>query len=249
MSEASLRFYAHLNDFLSPPRRQYEFCHCFNGTPAVKDVIESLGVPHTEVALILVNSRAVDFGYNVQPGDRISVYPPSEQVPLSTHRAANLQSPDDGDYRFVADVHLGRLAAYLRMLGFDTLYPEDYRDEELARISSEEGRILLTRDRGLLKRSIVRRGCYVRATDPWEQLDEVIKRFNLYDLLAKSQRCTGCNGELYPVDKAAVADRVLPSTYRCYDEFHLCAACGKVYWRGSHYEQMNTFLARVYQGR
>ncbi|MBE2266846.1 MAG: Mut7-C ubiquitin/RNAse domain-containing protein [Anaerolinea sp.] len=245
MPEATLRFYAHLNEFLTPSRRQLEFFHRFDGTPAIKDMIESLGVPHTEVALILVNSMTVDFTYNVQSGDRISVYPPFEQITLP----ASLQPNDMGDCRFVADVHLGRLAAYLRMLGFDTLFPEDYRDEELARISAEEGRILLTRDRGLLKRSIVTHGYFVRATDPWEQLEEVIKRFDLYDQLAKAQRCTGCNGELHEVDKSVVADRVLPSTLQYYNEFRLCKRCGKVYWRGSHYEQMDAFIARVCSAR
>lgn len=241
MPEANLRFYAHLNDFLAPSRRQLEFLHHFDGMPAVKDMIEALGVPHTEVALILVNNHPVDFTYNVHTGDRISVYPPFAHPELTS----DLQPDAEGDFRFVADVHLGRLAAYLRMLGFDTLFPEDYRDEELARISSEEGRILLTRDRGLLKRSIVRRGYYVRATDPWQQLEELIKRFDLYDLLAKAQRCTGCNGELRVVPKAEVVDRVLPSTLQYYDEFRLCGTCGKVYWRGSHYEQMDAFIARV----
>ncbi len=219
--------------------------HRFDGTPAIKDMIEALGVPHTEVALILVNSHPVDFTYNVHTGDHISVYPPFEHLNLPSI----LQPADQGDFRFVADVHLGRLAAYLRMLGFDTLFPEDYRDEELARISSEEGRILLTRDRGLLKRSIVTRGYCVRATDPWLQLEELIKRFDLYDQLAQSQRCTGCNGELHIVPKADVVDRVLPSTLQYYDEFRLCAMCGKVYWRGSHYEQMDAFIARVCHNR
>lgn len=241
MSEATLRFYAHLNDFLTPSRRQLEFFHRFNGAPSIKDMIESLGVPHTEVSLILVNSSPVDFSYPVQTGDRISVYPPFEQLTL----ASTLQPAPDADFRFVADVHLGRLAAYLRMLGFDTLFPDDYRDEELARISSEEGRILLTRDRGLLKRSIVKRGYFVRATAPWEQLEELIKRFDLFDWLAKAQRCTGCNGELHDVAKADVADRVMPSTLQYYDEFRLCGTCGKVYWRGSHYEKMDAFIARV----
>lgn len=245
MPEATLRFYARLNDFLTPSRRQLEFFHRFDGAPAIKDMIEALGVPHTEVGLILVNSDPVDFTYNVQSGDRISVYPPFEHLELPS----SLQPAHDRDFRFVADVHLGRLAAYLRMLGFDTLFPEDYRDEELARISSEEGRILLTRDRGLLKRSIVTRGYFVRATDPWEQLEELIKRFDLYDLLAKAQRCTGCNGELRDVAKADVVDRVLPSTLQYYDEFRLCGQCGKVYWRGSHYEKLDAFIARVCRER
>jgi uncharacterized protein with PIN domain len=208
-------------------------------------MIESLGVPHTEVALMLVNGAPVDFAYHVLDGDRISVYPPFEHVDLPD--MPDIQS--SGEPRFVCDVHLGRLAAYLRMVGFDTLFPEDYRDEELARISSEEDRILLTRDRGLLKRSIVQRGYSVRATDPWQQLEEVIKRFNLYDAIERFQRCAACNGVLENVDKAEILDQLPEKTARYYDEFRRCANCGKIYWRGSHYEQIDQLVERMLRER
>jgi uncharacterized protein with PIN domain len=208
-------------------------------------MIESLGVPHTEVALMLVNGAPVDFAYHVLDGDRISVYPPFEHVDLPD--MPDIQS--SGEPRFVCDVHLGRLAAYLRMVGFDTLFPEDYRDEELARISSEEDRILLTRDRGLLKRSIVKRGYSVRATDPWQQLEEVIKRFNLYDAIERFWRCAACNGVLEAVDKAAILDQLPEKTARYYNEFRRCANCGKIYWRGSHYEQIDQLVERMLRER
>jgi uncharacterized protein with PIN domain len=246
MPSAHLRFYAHLNDFLHRTRRQKSFDHAFDGTPSVKDMIESLGVPHTEVALILANDAPVDFAYHVRDGDRISVYPPFEHLDLPP--SVNVQ-PQPEDARFVCDVHLGRLAAYLRMVGFDTLFPEDYRDEELARISSEEDRILLTRDRGLLKRRIVRRGYSVRATDPWQQLAEVIKRFNLYDAIARFQRCAACNGVLETVDKAVIADQLPEQTAQHYDEFRRCTGCGKIYWRGSHYEQIDAFVEQILRER
>ncbi|MEO8396303.1 MAG: Mut7-C RNAse domain-containing protein, partial [Chloroflexota bacterium] len=149
MPIAQIRFYAHLNDFIAPKRRQITFDHAFDGAPSVKDMIESLGVPHTEVDLIVANGAPVDFDYHVLEGDLISVYPVFEQVDLPRELSVQPDAPSEA--RFVCDVHLGRLAAYLRMIGFDTLFPEDYRDEELARISSEEDRILLSRDRGLLK--------------------------------------------------------------------------------------------------
>ncbi len=246
MSTAYVRFYAHLNEFLAYKHRQVTFAHAFDGSPSVKDVIESLGVLHTEVALILANGAPVDFSYHAADGDRLSVYPPFEHLNLPGE--LTLQ-PQPGDPRFVCDVHLGRLAAYLRMLGFDTLFPEDYRDEELARISSEEDRILLTRDRGLLKRSIVQRGYSVRATEPWEQLAEVIQRFDLYDVLAPMKRCTACNGTLKPVDKAAVIDLLPPKTAERYNEFSRCAKCGRLYWRGSHFEQIDAFVERILRER
>jgi uncharacterized protein with PIN domain len=144
----------------------------------------------------------------------------------------------------VADIHLGRLVAYLRMLGFDTLYPDDYRDEELARISGEEDRILLTRDRGLLKRSQVTHGYYVRQTDPWEQLAEVLARFDLRSQIALVHRCVDCNGLLHEVDKSAIAGRLQPMTRQHYNVFWCCESCGKIYWKGSHFRQMEQFLAR-----
>ncbi len=249
MSSAQLRFYAHLNDFIAHKRRQVTFEHRFSGSPSVKDMIESLGVPHTEVAQILVNESAVDFNYHVQDGDRISVYPVFEALDLPDALSVQPQNQPTHDTRFVADVHLGRLAAYLRMLGFDTLYPDDYRDEELARISSVEDRILLTRDRGLLKRRIVERGYAVRADDPWEQLAEVIKRFNLYDAIEGFCRCVTCNGVLEDVDKADILDQLSDRTIQYYDTFRRCTACGKLFWRGSHYEQIDQFVEKLQRER
>ncbi|HVU10390.1 MAG TPA: Mut7-C RNAse domain-containing protein [Phototrophicaceae bacterium] len=247
MAHAQLRFYAHLNDFLAYKRRQRLFRHRFDGLPSVKDMIESLGVPHTEVALILVNGAPVDFSYHVLDGDRISVYPVFEHLELPHEWSVQPQAAHEA--RFVADVHLGRLAAYLRMVGFDTLYPDDYRDEELARISSAEDRILLTRDRGLLKRRIVQRGYAIRSPDPWRQLEEVIKRFNLYDQIARFCRCAHCNGALERVDKAQVATQLPAKTTEYYDEFRRCLVCGKIYWRGSHYDQMDQFVERILRER
>ena len=247
MPTASIRFYAHLNDFLAYKRRQVTFAHAFDGAPSVKDMIESLGVPHTEVNLILVNGAPVDFSYHVLEGDQISVYPVYEHLDLPLEFSVQPDAPNEA--RFVCDVHLGRLAAYLRMIGFDTLFPEDYRDEELARISSEEDRILLTRDRGLLKRSIVKRGYSVRTTDPWQQLEEVIKRFDLYDAIMRAPRCVSCNGALEAVAKAEIADQLPYNTAEYYDEFQRCQRCGKIFWRGSHYDQMDEFVERVLRDR
>lgn len=245
MPQAQLHFHDNLNDFLTPQRRNVIFAHSFEGAPSIKDMIESLGVPHTEVALITVNRAPVTFRYHVQHGDQIDVFPSCEHLNVAPEHSVRPPAPDE--VRFVADVHLGRLAAYLRMLGFDTLYPSDYRDEELARISSDEARVLLTRDRGLLKRSIVVYGYYVRQTDPWRQLDEVLKRFNLIGEILQFHRCTRCNTVLAAVDKASVEDRLTPETCKYYNDFRLCHQCGKVYWRGSHFERMDSFIERLRQ--
>lgn len=241
MAQATFRFYAELNDFLPPSRRQVSFAHHFNGRVSVKDMIESLGAPHTEVDLILVNGESVDFHYLVQDGDRISVYPVFESfdiTPLLRVRSRPLRQP-----RFVLDVHLGRLAAYLRLLGFDALYSSDCDDATLAALSRDEHRTLLTRDRGLLKRRQVTHGYCVRTTNPREQVREVLRRFDLFRSVAPFSRCIRCNGALEPVAKQVVEDRLPPHVRQQYDEFRICKACGQVYWRGSHYDRLRALIA------
>jgi uncharacterized protein len=237
------RFYAELNDFLAPERRMVEFEHSFIDTATVKDMIESLGAPHTEVDLILVNGESVDFTYVVRDGDRISVYPVFEGLdiaPLVRVRPAPLREP-----RFVLDTHLGRLAAYLRMMGFDTLYRNCAEDEDLARISHDEHRILLTRDRGLLKRGMVTHGYCVRETAARKQLAEVLRRFDLLRAATPFVRCLRCNRELEPVEKERVRDRLPPRAAELYDEFLLCPGCGRVYWKGGHYRRMRDFIVSL----
>jgi uncharacterized protein len=254
MSLATFHFHGDLSDFLPPGRRGAAFAHTFEGRVSVKDMIESLGVPHTEVAAIVVGAgteqsreaRSVDFAYLVQDGDTIGVYPifalPGD-IALVPLRPALPDVP-----RFVLDTHLGQLAAYLRMLGFDTLYRNDYPDEELARVSSEENRVLLTRDRGLLKRGIVIHGYFVRATDPQRQAAEIVRRYQLAEAAAPLQRCIRCNGLLHPVRKEQIGARLAPKTREFYDEFSACAACDQIYWKGSHYERMKSLIEQMTSG-
>ena len=243
MSTAHFRFYAELNDFIPPSRRQIRFDHLFNGRPSVKDMIESLGVPHTEVELILVNGEAVDFTHIVQDDDQVSVYPMFETfdaTPVLRLRPAPMREP-----RFVLDQHLGKLATFLRLLGFDTLYRNDYGDADLARISGDEHRILLTRDRGLLKRSVVTHGYFVRQSEPRQQVIEVLNRFDLHRQVTPFRRCSRCNGLLRQVDKEQIIGRLPPHTQEYYDEFRICEQCGQIYWKGSHYQHLLDFIASV----
>lgn len=236
MSHVALRFYAELNDFLLESRKYRRFEIALNRRTSVKDLIESLGVPHTEVEIILANGQSVDFSYIVQKRDDLSIYPMFESVdvtPLLKLRDAPLR-----ETRFVLDCHLGRLARYLRQFGFDTLYRNDYSDDELAKTSASEHRILLTRDRSLLKRSIITHGYFVRAFDPRKQLDEVIRRFDLKSQIVPFGRCTRCNGTVERVDKQAVEHRLEPKTRLYYHDFWQCRGCGQVYWEGSHVKHM-----------
>jgi len=235
-SVAYLRFYAELNDFLPSERRQATFTHNFSEHQTVKDLIEALGIPHTEVDLILVNGASVNFTYRPATGDRISVYPVFEALditPLLQVRPEPLREP-----KFVLDTHLGRLASYLRMLGFDTLYRNSFDDEELAEISAGEHRILLTRDRGLLKRSRVTHGYLVRSDEPREQVVEVLSRFDLFDSIKPFNRCMQCNGLLESADPEAVKEKIPDKVWRYCSEYSRCPGCNRVYWKGTHYQKM-----------
>lgn len=234
--QLSLRFYEELNDFLPAEKRKREFPHSLVQPGSVKDLVESLGVPHTEIDLILVNGRSVDFRYRVRDGDRISVYPVFESLDISP--LVHLRPKPLRVTRFVLDTHLGRLAAYLRMLGFDTLYRNDYDDGELARVSADEHRILLTCDRQLLMRNRVSHGYFVRQRQPREQLVEVVDKLDLLRQIKPFTRCMHCNGEIQPVAKDLVIQNLPPRTRQDYQQFWQCPACHKVYWQGSHYQRM-----------
>ncbi len=240
MKQVWVRFYAELNDFLAPEKRFQSFPVQFHVGPAVRDLIESQGVPHTEVDLILVDGKSVGLDCLVEGGERISVYPVFEAIDIadvSRVRPEPLRVP-----KFTLDVHLGRLAAYLRMAGFDAVYANDAGDEQLARTSAESHRILLTRDLGLLKRAAVTRGYYVRETNPLRQLQEVVRRFELKRLLKPFSRCMACNSELRRAVKENVRGRVPDEVFSKHDEFDECAACGRVYWKGSHYDRMQRIV-------
>lgn len=243
MAKAVFRFSAELNDFLPLSQRQVSFTHFFKERSSVKDMIEALGVPHTEVDCILVNAEGVDFSYIVQDGDRIDVYPISTSTEFTPLVSVRPQLPSI--LSFVLDVHLGKLASSLRLLGFDTLYRNDYDDEELAEISASQQRILLTRDKGLLMRSLVTYGYYVRATKPEQQVIEVLRRFDLFGKVLPFQRCIRCNGLLEAVSKESILDQLPEKTRLEIDEFHRCSECSQIYWRGSHYERMQQFIDGV----
>jgi uncharacterized protein len=240
MYTATLEFHGALNDFLPRRRRDGAFSHKFDGQPSIKDMIESVGVPHTEIEMIVVNDEGVDFHYLVRDGDHIVAYPARMETATMTHLRVRPEPPTPR--RFVLDQHLGRLAAYLRMLGFDTLYRNDYHDEELAQTAADQERILLTRDVGLLKRGIVRHGYFVRATNPEKQIREVISYYDLLPHLDAFRRCAKCNGTLIDVEKELVSDRLPPMADEYFDHFRICKGCQQVYWRGSHVERVEKLI-------
>jgi len=238
---AEFRFYAELNDFLPPEQRNRTMCYRFRGHPGIKDPIEVFGVAHTEVDLIVVNGQPVGFDHQLQAGDRVAVYPVFESLdisPLLKLREKPLRYP-----RFILDVNLGKLAKLMRLLGFDSLYSNDYRDAEVVDIAVNEQRIVLTRDRRLLYVKHISHGYWVRAVDAESQVDEVLRRFNLYGSIRPFARCLVCNGTLATVAKADILDRLEPKTRLYYEVFHRCNDCWRIYWEGSHMEDMRQRFA------
>lgn len=238
----TIRAYAELNDFLPPARRQVAFEAAPAERTSVKDLLEGLGIPHTEVDLLLVNGEPASFDRRLADGDRVAAYPVFEALDVAL--VTRVRPEPLRDVRFVLDGHLGRLAAFLRLAGFDALYLRDADDAELAAASASGRRILLTRDQALLKRREVTHGYSVRSTRPAEQLAEVIRRFDLRRLVHPFTRCMRCNGVLRPVEKAAVEGLVPPRSYEAFDAFLRCEGCGRIYWKGSHAAR----LSRIVQG-
>lgn len=232
MEGIKLRFYQSLNDFIRPALRYVEINHPLHRKTSVKDMIESFHVPHTEVEYIFVNGKLVDFSHAVQKGDDIQVYPAGED--WITAGLPRLRPELPTPLKFIVDVNLGKLARNLRLLGMDCRYHNDYGDDTIARISSEEQRIVLTRDRSLLRRKIILYGYYVRADLPVTQTKEVLRRFDLYSQLQPLTRCTHCNGEFGEVDKKTIEHRLQPLTKQHYEHFLMCSNCQQIYWQGGH---------------
>lgn len=233
---STFRFYEELNDFLPAERRKIAFDFAFNGTPSVKDCIEALGVPHPEVDLIFVDDVSVGFDHLLRGGERVAVYPMFERLditPINHLRPRPLR-----ESRFVLDVHLGKLARYLRLLGFDASYDRACADSTLAAISRKERRILLTRDKGLLKRKEVTRGYWLRNTQPRLQIAEVVEVLDLYSAVRIFSRCMVCNHPLETVDEAIVRDELPAGLRGRLGRISRCRSCGRLYWPGSHYERL-----------
>jgi uncharacterized protein with PIN domain len=243
MAHASLRFYAELNDYLPPAQRQRDIRVSFDPGCPVRHLIEIQGVPHTEIEIVLSNGVSVDLEAPVADGDQISVYPVFESLDVSP--LLRLRPYPLRDSRFFADAQLGRLARYLRLLGFDTEYVSGIDDTVLVARASAEQRIVLTRDRQLLMRREVTHGCHIREDQPLRQLRYVIKRCDLVAAARPFTRCMECNGRLVEVAKSDISDRLEPATRESFDRFWRCETCRRIYWRGSHFEHLCVLVDAV----
>ncbi|MBI5730807.1 MAG: Mut7-C ubiquitin/RNAse domain-containing protein [Ignavibacteriales bacterium] len=243
MKKVSIRFYEELNEFLPAQKRKVRFTHEYYGKPSVKDLIESFNVPHTEVDLIIVNGASVDFNYLVKDSDDISIYPEFESLDIT--KLQRLRSKPLRKPKFVLDVHLGTLSKYMRMLGFDTRYKNNFSDNEIIKMSLNEKRTIVTRDLGILKHKKVIRGYYVRNTNPKKQIAEIINRFDLKKEIKEFTRCLDCNLLLKKVDKKKIIDQLPPKVKILYSEYFICMKCDKIYWKGSHFQNMKLLVDEI----
>ncbi len=233
MGQITLTIHGKLNDFLPNCSTENSVQVSFNQKTALRHIVEVIGIPHPEVGIVQVDGHEADLNYPVQDGDIIHIY----------SRVVVEQQYSQGGPKFVTDNHLGKLTDYLRLLGFDAVYARDWLDEDIAQYASEHGCILLTRDRGLLKRKIVTDGYCVRADDPEQQLAEVVAQYRLNSHITPFQRCPRCNGKLTPVKKEDIIEQLQPLTRKYYDEFTRCAGCGQIYWKGSHFQHMQNMFS------
>lgn len=210
--------------------------------PSVKDLLEALGIPHPEIGLLLINGRAVSFAPVVEEGDRVEAF--GLRPPVDLLADSPLRTGLDA-VRFAVDINVGKLASLLRMAGLDAFHEPGMEDVGLAEVAREQGRVLLTRDRSLLRRNLVEHGHLVRAGQPYEQLAEVVQLYGLHGRLAPFSRCMACNGRLQPVDKTTVLHRLQPLTRQYYDSFRICRSCDRVYWPGTHRERMEQVLRAI----
>lgn len=246
MPTAHFTFHGTLNFFLQRRQRNTTIHHQFDWKASIKDMLEAQGPPHPEVELVTINGLAVGWETIVQDGDNIHAYADFEAIDIPDK--VRLIPPYPIRPQFILDTHLGKLANYLRMMGFDTLYRNDYDDDELAQVSHDETRIVLTRDFGVLKRGIVIYGYFVRNTDPLKQIVEISQRYGLAEHLKPFSHCIKCNGKTIAVDKQSIVDQIPEDTASFYDEFQQCQSCGQVYWKGSHHQKMQRLIDMVING-
>ena len=243
----TVRCFAELNDFLPAGQKQAPFTLALKEPVIVGEIVEILGIPLSEVDLVTVNGTPAGRSYRPLDSDYIAIYPVFENFNISSIQT--VQKKPLRITRFILDAHLGKLARYLRMLGFDTLYRNDYGDEEIIETARIQNRIILTKDKLLLRSPRVDHGYYIRSVEKHAQLNEIVKKFDLYSQFRSFTRCMTCNTELLPMSKESVRDRIYPDIYRCFDKFYHCPSCEKFFWRGSHFERMEELIRDIIDGK
>jgi len=243
VKQAFLQFYGALNDFLPKNRQGVNFPYQFTNGPSVKDVIEAIGVPHVEVDLILVNGYSVAFNHNLRGKEKIEIYPRGEAPELSP--LVHLSAKPLPRAKFIIDVNLGKLARKLRLLGFDSRYGNDLQDRDIVEQAIQEQRIILTRDKGILKYGSVTHGYWLRSDDPKRQVNEVMKHFQLLQDIQPFTLCSSCGGPLVQVDAKQLMERLPQDTRQQFKLFMECQLCRQLYWQGSHYTRICNWIKKL----
>lgn len=243
MLTVTVRFYSELNDLLKDAQRGHPQIKKLLTTTTVRDIIQSYGIPTTEVDLVLVNGQSVGFEYLVQDNDQLGVYPVFESFDIAS--VSRLRPSTLRSLCFIADVHLGKLVRKMRLLGLDVLYDPRHSTADLLHFMNEEKRIILTRNKAILMRKSVERGYLVRARQPERQIIEVLKRFELARGLKPLSRCVKCNGLLSEVSKAQVVDKLKHLTKKYYRQFYRCTDCNTIYWDGAHVKNIRHWITGI----
>jgi len=243
MAKAIVRFYEELNDFLPEHRRKTDFDALFTGKRSIKDMIEALGVPHTEIDLILVNGISVDFDYILQDNDRVSVYPVFESLNITD--ITRLRKIPLRRNRFIADINLGDIVKYMRILGFDVYYDTSLSNRGIIEISKNKTRIILTKNKKLLKFKDVSHGIFIRPGTPLDQIGRIIVYLDIKSSIKPFSRCLKCNSLLNTIPKEKILDRIPLKTRACCDEYVLCQTCDKIFWKGTHFISMEKFVGQI----
>lgn len=243
MPKATFRFYEELNDFLPRHRRKTDFEVEIKGKRSIKDMIEALGVPHTEIDLILVKGESVDFTYILQEGDRISVYPVFES--LNIGNVSRLRKLPLRKTKFIADINLGHIVKYMRLLGFDVRFDTLLSNRQIIVISRKENRIVLTRSRNLLRFKDITHGIFIHPGTTEEQVRGIIDFLDIMDNVKPFSRCLRCNSPLKTIPNESIIERIPPKTRVLCDEYSYCKPCEKIYWKGTHFTKMKRMVDRI----
>jgi uncharacterized protein len=238
-----IRLYEELNVFLEPFRQKKDFNVQIESNTLIHNLLEKLKIPLSQVDLILVNGESVDFDVQLHDGDRISVYPVFETLNIDS--ITRLRKKSLRHLRFICDVHLGKLAKYMRMCGFDVFYSNNLLDHLIIQMSDETKSIILTKNKELFKTKQPSRAYLVKQSDSKMQLFEIISYFDLKTSIEPFSRCTKCNLTVQPVDKNSIEKQVPSPVLKMHKSFMKCYGCNRIYWQGSHYMSMLSWISRI----
>ncbi|MBU0991184.1 MAG: Mut7-C ubiquitin/RNAse domain-containing protein [Proteobacteria bacterium] len=243
MNHVHLHFSSPLLSFLKRKHQKPILSYNLQRKATIKDIIESLGVPHTEIGHIFADNREIDFCY--RPSESRSIHIRHVDAPFNVFKPSLLRKQPLKEFRFIVDVNVGKLSQLLRLIGLDTAYIPDASDEEIAEAAHQQQRIVLTKDMGLLKRKKIIFGRFVKAIHPEQQLKEIVDFFGLKGPFKTFSRCLLCNSYILNVEKEVIFHRLEPKTKRYYSDFRICSSCGQIYWQGSHYEKLIAMLENI----